>query len=131
MQKTQVQSLGREDPPVKENGNPLQYSGLGNLMYRRTWWAPVHGVTELDTTEQHIRKAGGTRRPREQWQSTQLHHGCFLTLLLYPKFSTVLTFPTSLVSVACYAFFVHRLVKAQLEGAVNQIRAYGKQHIPL
>ena len=53
MQKTQVQSLAKEDPPEKENGNPLQYSGLGNLMYRRTWWATVHGVTkESDMTEQ-------------------------------------------------------------------------------
>ena len=32
MQETQVQSLGREDPLEKENGNPLQYSCLGNPM---------------------------------------------------------------------------------------------------
>ena len=28
------------------NGNPLQYSGLGNPMDRGAWWATVHGVTE-------------------------------------------------------------------------------------
>ena len=33
------------------NGNPFQYSCLGNLMDRGTWWATVHGVTESDTTE--------------------------------------------------------------------------------
>ena len=33
------------------NGNPLQYSCLGNHMDRGTWWAPVHGVAELDRTE--------------------------------------------------------------------------------
>ena len=35
MQETQVQSLGWEDP--------LQYSCLGNLMDRGTWWATVYG----------------------------------------------------------------------------------------
>ena len=34
-----------------ENGNPLQYSCLGNSMDRGSWQATVHGVTELDTTE--------------------------------------------------------------------------------
>ena len=31
--------------PGEENGNPLQYSCLGNPMDRGTWWATVHGVT--------------------------------------------------------------------------------------
>ena len=26
------------------NGNPLQYSYLGNPMNRGTWWATVHGL---------------------------------------------------------------------------------------
>ena len=33
------------------NGKPLQYSCLGNPMYRGARWATVHEVTELDTTE--------------------------------------------------------------------------------
>ena len=34
------------------NGNPLQYSGLGNSMVKGAWWAAVHGVTNKpDTTE--------------------------------------------------------------------------------
>ena len=33
------------------NGNPLQYSCLGNPMDRGGWWATVHRVVELDTTE--------------------------------------------------------------------------------
>ena len=37
--------------PGEENGNPLQYSCLGNPMDRGAWQAIVHGVTkELDTT---------------------------------------------------------------------------------
>ena len=30
--------------PGEGNGNPLQYSCLGNPMDRGTWWATVHGV---------------------------------------------------------------------------------------
>ena len=41
----QVCSLGWEDPPRVGNGDPLQYSCLENSMYRRAWWATVHGVT--------------------------------------------------------------------------------------
>ena len=31
------------------NGNPLQYSCLGNPMDRGAWWAVVHGVAESQT----------------------------------------------------------------------------------
>ena len=35
--------------PGERNGNPLQYSCLGNPMNRGTWWATVPEVTkELD-----------------------------------------------------------------------------------
>ena len=36
----------------EENGNPLQYSCLENSVDGEAWQATVHGVTELDTTEQ-------------------------------------------------------------------------------
>ena len=37
--------------PREGNGNPLQYSCLGNPIDRGAWWAAVHGVTEeLETT---------------------------------------------------------------------------------
>jgi len=32
--------------PGRGNGNPLQYSCLGNPMGREVWWATVHGVTK-------------------------------------------------------------------------------------
>ena len=31
------------------NGNPLQYSCLGNPMVQGAWWATVHGVTRSQT----------------------------------------------------------------------------------
>ena len=37
---------GFERSPGKGNGNPLQYSCLGNPMKREVWQAAVHGVTK-------------------------------------------------------------------------------------
>ena len=39
-----IPSPGRA--PGEGNGNPLQYSCLGNPMDRGAWWATVHGVTK-------------------------------------------------------------------------------------
>ena len=37
--------------PGARNGNPFQYSCLGNPIDRGAWWSTVHGVAkELDTT---------------------------------------------------------------------------------
>ena len=35
--------------PGAGNGNPLQYSCLGNPMDTGAWWATVHGVTKTRT----------------------------------------------------------------------------------
>ena len=43
-----IPGLGRI--PGEGNGNPLQYSCLGNPMDRETWQATIHGIAELDTT---------------------------------------------------------------------------------
>ena len=52
MQEMWVRSLGGEEPLEKGNGNPLQYSCLGNPMDRGAWWTTVHGVAkESDMTE--------------------------------------------------------------------------------
>ena len=40
-----IPGLGRS--PGEGNGNPFQYSCLGNPSDRGTWWATVHGVTRV------------------------------------------------------------------------------------
>ena len=45
MQKTQVRSLGQEDPLKDSMATQLQDSCLGNSMDRGVWWVTVHGVT--------------------------------------------------------------------------------------
>ena len=42
-----IPGLGR--CPGEGNGNPLQYSCLGNPMDRGAWWAIVHGVAKGQT----------------------------------------------------------------------------------
>ena len=42
-----IPGLGRS--PAEGNGNPLQYSCLGNPMDRRAWWATVHGGAQNQT----------------------------------------------------------------------------------
>ena len=39
-------TLGSERSPEVGNGNPLQYSSLGNPRDRGAWWPTVHGVTK-------------------------------------------------------------------------------------
>ena len=45
-----IPGLGR--CPGEGHGNPLQYSCLENPMDSGAWRATVHGVAELDTTEE-------------------------------------------------------------------------------
>ena len=44
-----IPGLGRS--PGVRNGNPFQYSCLGNPMDRGAWRATVHGASESDATE--------------------------------------------------------------------------------
>ena len=50
MQAGDVGSIpGSGRPPGGENGNPLQYSCLGNPMERGAWRATLQGVTRVKT----------------------------------------------------------------------------------
>ena len=40
---------GSGKPPGEENGNPCQYSCLGNPKDRGAWQATVHGVTKKES----------------------------------------------------------------------------------
>ena len=40
--------LGLGRAPGEENGNPPQYSCLGNPMDREAWWATVHEIAILE-----------------------------------------------------------------------------------
>ena len=63
MQEMWVRSLGQEDSPGEEKGNPLQYSCLGNPVDRGACWATVRGVTkESDTSEQQHHTGEHTER---------------------------------------------------------------------
>ena len=41
---------GSGRPPGEGNGNPLQYSSLGNPVDRGEWQATVHGITKESET---------------------------------------------------------------------------------
>ena len=45
----QCRRPGLDRSPGEGNGNPLQYSCLGNPMDRGAWWAVVHGVAKRRT----------------------------------------------------------------------------------
>ena len=53
MKEMSVRSLAREDSPEVGDGNPLQYSCLGNSMDREAWQAAVHGVAKSWTWTGH------------------------------------------------------------------------------
>ena len=57
-----IPGLGRS--PGGGNGNPLQYSCLGNRMDRGAWWATVHVVTESRT-----------------WLSTHTHTNTYICII--------------------------------------------------
>ena len=52
-----VRSLQLETSPGEGHGSPLQHSCLESPMDGGAQWAAVHGVTELDTTEQLSRQS--------------------------------------------------------------------------
>ena len=69
MEEVQVQSLDWEDPLEKENGNPLQYSWLGNPIDRslegyspwgRKSWTRLSGYTATTPQQKLTRQCKST-----------------------------------------------------------------------
>ena len=51
MQETRVGPLGQEDPPEKEMATCSSILAWKIPWAEGAWWAPVRGVTELNTTQ--------------------------------------------------------------------------------
>ena len=68
IQEMRVQSLCGGRYPSVENGNPLQYSCLGNSMDREAWQATVHGITKIwaQLSTHEMRWKGNVARLRDQ-----------------------------------------------------------------
>jgi len=54
--KDEVSVLESGRYPAEENGNPLQYSCLENLMDRGAWWATVHRISKNQTLLMQLSK---------------------------------------------------------------------------
>ena len=70
---------GAEQSPGKGNGNPLQYSCLGNSMDRGGWRATVHGVEKSQTS---LSNQEHTHTPTRLLKSKCSDHGFSF---LYPQ----------------------------------------------
>ena len=77
---------GMERSPEGGNGNPLQYSCLGNPMGRGAWWATVHGIikswTQLSNwarTHTHTH----THTPQKEKKERKFEIKSGLNFLLY------------------------------------------------
>jgi len=81
--------------PGAENGNPLQYSCLGNALNRGAWQAAVHGVAR-------VKHCFATK---QQQQQTDVTHFSFLHLILF-RFSDIWLYYTCiLLPLLVFKFF--------------------------
>ena len=86
--------------PGEENGNPLQYSCLGNPMDRGAWWATVHEVAKSQiwlsnstTAMSYLISASQTPPPPHPVIPTRLHLRVFeLILLPVHSFPQIISF---------------------------------------
>ena len=89
-----IPGLGRS--PGGGNGNPLQYSCLGNPMDRGAWWATVHGVAKSQT-----------------WLST---HACMhSTILILSVYRFLNTSPYGLSTWLAWETLYHRSIRLLMQ----------------
>ena len=127
-----IPGLGRF--PGEGNGNPLQYSCLGNPKDREAWWATVHGVTKSRTWLRAHRQLPRIQKHQNSWEQTprpqvlcslwmrnqwifQLNHPNLNNVIHYPSLTTegkmsfpnyqllTLKHPTSAISLPSTACF--------------------------
>ena len=97
-----IPALGRS--PGGRNGNPLQYSCLGNPMDRGAWWATVHEVGKSQTElSKHINTHTHTLAFAFQFCDSQprLHSGITWKALKNPKSEP---YPSILPSICSYLY---------------------------
>ena len=85
--------------PGRENGNPLQYSRLGNPMDRGAWWAKVPGVTEEMDTAEWLRERVSIQYYLSTWRSSFLLQTWLVFISEERGFFTVHGGPSALPSV--------------------------------
>ena len=73
-----VPGLGRF--PGEGTGSPLQYSCLGNPMYREAWWATVHGVTKSWTQLREFQGFPGCSEDKKIGVESKRHRIIFYTV---------------------------------------------------
>ena len=66
---------GSERSPGEGNGNPLQYSFLGNPMDRGAWRVTVHGVAKSQTRLNNKQKKLKNSAPQTPLNSEHEDHG--------------------------------------------------------
>ena len=66
-----IPGLGRS--PGEGNGNPLQYSSLGNPRDRGAWWAILHGVTKSRTRPKRLSTYTYIKSPLGHLQNMHYH----------------------------------------------------------
>ena len=56
--------------PWRRNGNPPQYSSLGDPVERDTWWTTVHGVAKESDMTWQLNHSNSTYR--QPWESDRI-----------------------------------------------------------
>ena len=77
--RSKIPGSGRS--PGGGNGNPLQYSCLGNPMDRGAWQATVQRVAKSQTRLQQLSTYVHTLNTREQWEITSSSHNFVIPIV--------------------------------------------------
>ena len=87
--------------PGGGNGNPLQYSCLGNSINGGAWWSTVHGITkELGTTQQLT--SSNIRPQGNKLEHLNLKHPKLKTTTGIEAISVMLLFQRDSMSRGCW-----------------------------